>query len=133
MGSTVRTRGLLEQIAHIVDASSVGHPEHLAVFVELLDGEIVLGLRNLDDHPTAALAGLVAPPSWWAFLLCTSGRAHFLADVHRAPEPIFSTYGRSREGDEVSLLRRGSSVTVLTGPAEGRIPDLVRAILTATP
>jgi hypothetical protein len=135
MGSTVRPRDLLEQIAHLVDAAGVDlpHLDPFAVVVERIDGEVVLGLRCLHAHPTVALAGLVAPPSWWALLLCTSGHAHLLASPNLAPEPIVSTYGRSRDGDEVSLLRRGSSVTELTGPAEGRIPDLVRAILSTTP
>jgi hypothetical protein len=141
MGSTIhvpvdlvdRTSGLLVRIAHIVDASRHDRGPHAAVSVELVDDEVVLGLRAFDRHPVEELAGLVAPSTWWAFLLCTTGRVRFLDQPERSPERIVNTFGRSREGEEVSLLRRRNEVATLRGPAEGSIPDLVRAILGVVP
>jgi hypothetical protein len=128
---------VLSWVAEVLDLSNVDEPGHLAMYVALTDevGELEVGMRWLhpDLHPTVELAGLVAPRSWWAFGLSTTGRAHFLDEPDRAPERIVSTYVRERNGCEVSLLRRGSSVTELNGPAEGRIPDLVRSILGVTP
>ena len=127
----------LTSIAHILDRSNHRPAGHLAMYVALLEGtdELELGHRWLhpDLHPTFELADLVAPASWWAFGLSTTGRAHFLDEPDRGPEPIVSTFVRERNGLEVSLLRRGASVTELSGPAEGRIPDLVRAILGPAP
>ena len=131
MGSTVLPLDLLERIAHLIDAASHDPTDHIAASVELDEGELVLGVRTFDLHPTLALAGLVAPPSWWGLIVCSPGRAHFLDQPDRPPEPIVSTYARSRDGAEVSLLRRGTDVTRLPGPAEGRIPELVQGILDA--
>ncbi len=121
---------LLEQIARWFDRSCFGGIHHAALFVEPCGGdEAVFGVRAFADHPTDALGGLVAPSRWWAFALCTRGQEHFPDGADQEPEPIFSTFARSRNGHEVSLLRRGQEVTRLHGPAEGRVPDLVRAIL----
>jgi hypothetical protein len=128
-------RDRLLSIAELVDLAGPEHPDGIIVSVALEEDDVVLGVRRLDPtlHPTIELAGLVAEPSWWALCLCTHGRARFLDEPDRLPEAIVSTFAVDRCGTEVSLLRRGATVTELPGPALGRIPELLRSILGSPP
>ena len=128
MRSTVHpSDDLLEQIARLVDLSCAGRVDHTAAFVEACRrparDEVTLGIRTFDDHPTDALADLVAPPSWWAFVLCTTGRAHFLDERDRAaradpraPSPARATATRCPSCVGATRSRR------LHGPGRGTRP-----------
>jgi hypothetical protein len=134
MGSTpTDRRHLLEQVARTIAEAHHRAPAepstHVAAFVELDGEEVVLGVRWFDAHPAALPWADEVQDTWWALVLCTRGRAHFLDRPDVAPEPIASTFARSRDGHELSLLRRGGELTELPGRAEGRIPDLLRTLL----
>jgi hypothetical protein len=136
MGSTLsERRDLLERIAYVLADAHAGcdvdPAADLAAYVELDGREIVLGLRPFDEHPTEVPWEADVQDSWWALVLTTRGRAHLLDAPDRGPEQILSTFARSRDGHEVSLLRRGDTLTELPGRAEGRIPDLLRRLLPA--
>ena len=135
MGSTrSERRDLLERVAHCIAEAHhrTAFPvTHLVSFVELRGGELHGGIRAFDEHPTEVLTPADVRPSWWALVLCTRGDAHLLDEPDRPAQPIVSTFARSRDGDEVSLLRRGEDLTRLPGWAAGRIPDLLRSLLPA--
>jgi hypothetical protein len=137
MGSTLSAHpDLLERVAHVIDDAHQPDDVHLAAFVELDADDpeaMVLGVRPFESHPTEVDWSREVQDSWWALVLCVRGRAHFLDEPDRGAEPIVSTFARSRDGHEVSLLRRGEVVTVLPERAVGRIPDLLRSLLPADP
>lgn len=124
-------RDRLSSIAVLLDESSARSDVDLHVYVTDDGRAFELGLRALDPrlHPCEELRGLVAAEDWWAVGLVLHGRLRFLDGGDRGPEPIRSTYLVARDGTEVSLLRRGDEVTELAGPAEGRLPDLLRTML----
>ena len=135
MGSTlIDRRELLERFAHLIDDAHQPADTHLAAYLELdtddPDG-LTVGVRPFDEHPTEVDWSREVQDSWWAVALCVRGRAHFLDDPARGPERIVSTFARSRDGQEVSLLRRDGVVTRLPEEAVGRIPDLLRSLLPA--
>jgi hypothetical protein len=121
---------LLAAIAHVIEASVHAEPVGTVAYVRRLgDGELEVGLRLLDPelHPCAELRDFAAPADWWALGLVTHGTATFL-DEQRT-ERIVSAFFCSRDGREVSLLRRRGRVQELSGLAEGRVPELVREAL----
>jgi hypothetical protein len=135
MGSTCSDHpDLLGRIAHLIDEAHQPADVHLAAYLEVDaddPGALVLGVRRFDEHPTDVDWSLEVQDSWWALVLCVRGRAHFLDEPDHGPEPIVSTFARSRDGSEVSLLRRRGVVTLLPERAVGRIPDLLRMLLPA--
>lgn len=118
-------------VAELVDERSVDDPGHVLVHLAEPRTEVVLGLRSsaVDLHPFDLLAGVTAPPEWWAFGIRARGRAHHLDEPGRVTEGIATTFLVDRGGREASLLRAGETVTPLTGPAVGTIPDLCRRVL----
>jgi hypothetical protein len=133
MATTHTPADLLAALAHVVEEAVHRDPAGTAVYVKREGEEIELGIRALDPelHPCLELRGLIAPDDWWAVGLVTHGTATFL-DEQRS-ERIVSSFFRSRDGDEVSLLRRGEDVQELPGRGEGRIPDLLRSALGRRP
>jgi hypothetical protein len=135
MGSTrSERRDLLELVARsMADAHHrAAFPvTHLVSFVELRGDELHGGVRAFEEHPCEVLVPAEVEQSWWALVLCSRGTAHLLDEPDGCARPIVSTFARSRDGDEVSLLRRGDELTTLPGWATGRIPDLLRSLLPA--
>ena len=133
MGSTPsERRALLELIT--LDVASVHHRTtspllHLVAGVQPRATDVELGFLAFDDHPADVLPRYDDLARWWAIVLSSRGTAHFLDQPDGAPEPIVSTFARSRDGHEISLLRRGDQLDVLPGRGEGRIPDLLRTLL----
>lgn len=121
----------LSAIASVVEEGLAGAAAGTFVRVVADDADVELGLWPLDPdrHPCVELAGLVAPPAWWAVGLVVPGRAWCLDEPEATPEPVVSSHFVERGGAAVSLLRRGTEVTRPTEPMTGRIPDLCRAIL----
>lgn len=124
----------LTAVAHAAEQACLLSPDDVLVRVVGTQHEVELGLRPLDPgrHPCEVLQGFVAPDEWWAVGLVVRGRAHFLEEPQRQPEPIVSTFFVERGGVEVSLLRRGDRVSEGTGRLEGRLPDLCRAMVGRT-
>jgi hypothetical protein len=121
---------LLAAIAHVIEAGVHAEPVGTVAYVRRLSrGKLELGLRPLHPelHPCTELRGFVAPADWWALGLVTHGTATF--PDGRRTEQIVSAFFCSRDGDEVSLLRRHGRVQELHGLAEGRVPELVREAL----
>jgi hypothetical protein len=122
----------LDAIARVVDEAAEGASGHLLVHVvgEPVD-DVELGVRPVPEgsHPFGVLAGFEAPEEWWAFGVRVRGRARFLDDEDRAPEPVATTFLVDRAGGEASLLRAAGEVRPLPGRAEGTIPDLCRRVL----
>ena len=133
MPTTAAVPDLLTAIAHVVEEAVHPDPAGAIAYARLEGHEVELGLRPLDPdlHPCLELRGFVAPDDWWAFGIVTHGTATFLDEQRR--ERIVSAFFRSRDGQEVSLLRRGGRVEELPGLAEGRVPDLVREALATRP
>lgn len=131
MATLLSTRERLASIARLLDAATTDECSDVLVHVIADPDDVVLGLRPLDPHrhPCEELRGMVAEPHWWAVGLVVHGRARFLDEPDRPPEPILSTYLVERGGHETSLLRRGDAVTETTERVEGRLPDLCRAML----
>jgi hypothetical protein len=127
------SRALLLAIARCAEEGSHANPGGTAFFVRRDGEEIELGVRALDPdlHPTLELRGFVAPDDWWAFGLVVHGTATFYEEDRC--ERIVTTYFRSRDGDEVSLLRRGDDVQEMPEGCIGRIPDLLRSVLGSRP
>jgi hypothetical protein len=124
-------RDRLLSIAHALDAASTPGCSDVLVSVAADRRDVVLGLLRLDPrrHPCEELRGMVARDEWWAVGIVVAGRARFLDQPDREPEPILTTYLVERGGAEVSLLRRRREVTESRGRVEGRIPDLCRSML----
>jgi hypothetical protein len=121
-------------VAHAAEQACLLSPDDVLVRVISHPHEVELGLLPLapDRHPCEELHGFVAPDEWWAVGLVVRGRAHFLDEPGRQPEPIVSTFFVERGGVEVSLLRRGDEVSEGPGRVEGRLPDLCRAMVGRT-
>lgn len=129
MATLLSTRDRLLSIAHALDAAGPGSDVLVGVIAD--PDDVVLALRTLDPdrHPCDELRGRVAPSDWWAVGIVVEGRARFLDQPDRPPEPIVTTYLVERGGAEVSLLRRGGEVTESHERVSGRIPDLCRGML----
>jgi hypothetical protein len=122
-------RERLAAIARLVEEACARADGHTLVRIVADDHDVELGLLPLEGHPCDELGSFVAPPEWWAVGLVTHGRARFLDQPDRPPEPIVSSYFLERSGHAVSFLRRGAEVTEPSEPLVGRIPDLCRSML----
>jgi hypothetical protein len=122
---------LLDAVAHLIDASTADEPDHLLVHVaDAGGGELDLGVKPVpvDLHPSGALLGLVADPSWTIVGVRASGTLHHL-DGSGPSERTRTTYLVDRHGRDAAVVRRGDDVVSLPGPAEGTLPDLCRRVL----
>jgi hypothetical protein len=124
----------LSSIAHLLDAACAEPGPGLVVLLSDVAGEpdqLELALRALSDdqHPCDELRDLVAPPGCWGMALVVPGRAHLLDGPDEPAQLVVSTYVRHRDGRQVSLLRRGDTVTEQPGPTAGRLPELCRRVL----
>ncbi|MGH9084791.1 MAG: hypothetical protein ACRDYW_05010 [Acidimicrobiales bacterium] len=123
--------GLLDGVAHLVDAGTADDPGNLLVYVaDAGGGEVDLGLQPvpIELHPSDALLGLVADPSWSIVGVRASGTLHHL-DGGGPSERTRTTYLVDRRGHDAAVVRRGDEVLSLPGPAEGTLPDLCRRVL----
>ena len=125
-------RERLAAIARLVEEACADADGYTLVRIVAHEQNVELGLLPLEGHPCEELTGFIAPPDWWAVGLVTRGRARFLDQPDRPPEPIVSSYFVERSGHAISFLRRGAEVTEPSEPLVGRIPDLCRSMLGLT-
>lgn len=125
----------LARIANLVHAATTDDPVTRVVYVEQQPEaeSFDLGFWDvpmLPGHPVEPLVGFVAPPSWDAIGLISSGRLRHLDRPDDEPERTLSTVLLGRDGTSASVIgRAGVEPRVLDEPPEGLVPDVLNRVL----
>ncbi|WP_426572006.1 hypothetical protein [Aquihabitans sp. McL0605] len=129
----------LAAIAESIHHGTADDPVARLVFVRFEPSEsLSLGFWDLPPcggHPLEPLVGFVAPRSWDALGVVTSGRLHALDAPRSAPRPVVSTVLAHRDGSVASVIDGDAgSLQVIEDPPVGLVPDvLARALGRPTP
>ena len=128
----------LGDLAGILHRSTAHIQAPVLVTIEQDRNTVSLGTWEVPgtvDHPADVLLGFIAPPSWSAFGLVTSGRIHRLdADAGFAsaakPESVRATVLLDRTGAAASIIEHaGFPLEVLPDPPEGWVADALARVL----
>lgn len=116
------------------DAPVVGATLVRFVRCEDAPDEFELGLLPIDGHPVEMLVGFRAPADWLALGVITGGWAAPLdgsrPSAHPEARRVTQVFLIDRDGVTASVLRYpDGSIQRLPGPAEGAVPDALRAAL----
>lgn len=125
----------LARIASVIHRATTDRPVSRVVHVrvdrqaETLD----LGLWDVPPapgHPIDPLVGFVAPASWGAVGLVSSGRLRRLDRPDDEPRATLSTVLISRDGSAASIIAApGDDEQILDEPPVGLVPDVLRRVL----
>lgn len=119
----------------LLDRGWGAQPTVLVHLAARADGDIDLGLKEVDGHPADILIGCVAPEEWHALGVSQLGWAYDLSKSTTRRRIRITTLV-SRTGSEAAVLRHesGDEVTEIDEPSEGRMSDILRRCLdVATP
>jgi len=124
----------LAQIASLVHRAAADGPVARLVHVRLdpQDQALDLGLWDIPPvagHPIDPLVGFVAPASWDAVGLTSSGRIRPL-DRDEQPQRTLSTVLLHRDGTAAGIIGApGEPERTIDEPPEGLVPDVLRRVL----
>lgn len=94
------------------------------------DGDLDLGLRDVDGHPADVLLGCVAPDAWDALGVSQLGWARNVRG-RQERRRVRLTALVSRTAGEIALVRHDGEpeAVEVAAPSEGRVPDVIRRCL----
>jgi hypothetical protein len=125
----------LARIADLVHEATADHPVARVVHLRIDPVEETLDLGFWDippgtPHPIEPLVGFIAPESWDAIGVISTGRLRHLDQPDRAAEATVSTVLLHRDGSAASVLTVGDAEPRhLDDPPEGLVPDVLNRVL----
>lgn len=125
----------LARIAAALHAATSDGPVTRVASVRLDPGsqELDLGFWDVPagpGHPIEPLVGFVAPASWDAVGLISSGRLRHLDHPEREPSRTLSTVLLGRDGTAASVIGApGSEPRTIHDPPAGLVPDVLHRVL----
>ena len=131
-------RPSLADLAEILHCSTTNAPGPVLVTIEEGEKTVSFGtwpIPDVVDHPADTLMGFVAPASWTAFGLVTTGHLHHLdaapwPDGPAKGQPIRATVLLARTGEAASIIEHaGQPLEFLPGPPQGWVADALARVL----
>ncbi|MGN6696143.1 MAG: hypothetical protein ACTHN0_18330 [Aquihabitans sp.] len=125
----------LARIADIVHEATTDRPVARIVHLRLDATEETLDLGFWDvppvtPHPMEPLVGFVAPPTWDAIGLVSTGQLRNIADPAGPAAASLSTVLLHRNGTAASVITaEGGETRRLDDPPEGLVPDVLNRVL----
>lgn len=125
----------LSRIASVIHAATADDPVARVTYVQIdHDAETFdLGFWDVPPgpgHPIEPLVGFVAPASWDAIGLVSTGRLRHLDQPDHRPERTLSTVLLGRDGTAASIIgRAGAENRTLDAPPIGLVPDVLNRVL----
>lgn len=133
--SLVSDQPSLARLARLIHQATTDDPVTRVVYVEHAPAAEASDLGFWDvpqilPHPVDPLIGWIAPSSWDAVGLISSGRLRHLDQPDRAPERTLSTFLLGRDGTSASAIGPvGGEPRLLEEPPTGLVPDVLKRVL----